>query len=79
MPTLKKRIKLELTENAIKVLNRRYLKKDETGKPIEAPEDMFERVALNIAEAEKIYDKDASVHKAAEDFYNLMVMNYLLI
>jgi len=73
MPTLKKRVKLELTENALKVLKRRYLKKDESGNTIEEPEDMFERVALNIAEAEKLYDKNISIEEVAEKFYDLMV------
>jgi len=73
MPTLKNKVKLQITENALKVLKRRYLKKDEKGKPIENPEDMFERVALNIAEAERLYDKTVSIGEVAEKFYNMMV------
>jgi len=41
-----------LSENAVAVLKKRYLKKDERGEPIEEPLDMFRRVAANIAEGE---------------------------
>ncbi|MBE0427372.1 MAG: adenosylcobalamin-dependent ribonucleoside-diphosphate reductase [Nitrospirae bacterium] len=46
---------MELTENALKVLQARYLLKDEKGNIIETPEEMFKRVAKTIASAEKIY------------------------
>ncbi|MCA1739711.1 MAG: vitamin B12-dependent ribonucleotide reductase [Actinobacteria bacterium] len=42
----------ELSENAIAVLKKRYLKKDERGEAIEEPIDLFRRVAKNIAEGE---------------------------
>ncbi len=38
-----------LCPNALKVLEKRYLKKDDDGKAIEKPSDMFIRVAQNIA------------------------------
>ena len=41
-----------LTKNAIMVLEKRYLLKDREGKVIETPDEMFRRVAKNIAEAE---------------------------
>lgn len=47
--------KLKLSENAITVLERRYLLKDDNGKVIEKPIDMFRRVAAAISEAEKKY------------------------
>ncbi len=62
---------LELTENAMKILNARYLLKDETGRIIETPEEMFRRVARSIAMAEKIYDGDHEYW--ADRFYDLMV------
>lgn len=46
---------LNLTENAIQVLEKRYLKKDESGKPLESPNDMFWRVAKNIALMDLLY------------------------
>ena len=62
-----------LTPNAIKVLERRYLKKDDEGRPVERPEDMFARVAMNIAQAEKRYGADEkTVEAAAHEFYDLM-------
>jgi len=64
---------LELTTNAMKVLERRYLKKGEDGKPVERPEDMFRRVAGNIAEAERNYGAtEAVVESVAAEFYELM-------
>jgi ribonucleoside-diphosphate reductase alpha chain len=72
---LRKKIKskrLPLTDNAIKVLERRYLKKDESGKPIEKPEDMFHRVSENIAQADAVYDKNADVKKIESEFYDVM-------
>lgn len=42
-----------ITENSRTVLERRYLKKDSSGKVSESPEQMFRRVAAHIAQAEK--------------------------
>ena len=61
-----------LAPNSLTVLERRYLKKDEEGKPIETPADMFARVAVNIASAEAIWGTKADVEDAARDFYDLM-------
>ncbi len=63
---------IALTENARKVLERRYLKKDEEGNVLEKPEDMLWRVARNIASAETQYNKLADVEAVAEEFYKLM-------
>ncbi len=51
-----KKADLRLSDNAIQVLEKRYLRKDETGKPLEKPEDMFWRVAKNIALMDALYD-----------------------
>ncbi len=47
--------KLDLSANALTVLERRYLVKGEDGKPVEAPEDLFWRVARTIAAPDKTY------------------------
>ncbi len=73
MPLTNNKIRPKITANALTVLEKRYLKKDEKGNPLESPEDMFERVASNIAEADKLYDQNASFSQTAEEFYNLMV------
>lgn len=63
---------MSLTENAIKVLERRYLKKDLEGNVIETPDEMFKRVSKHIASADKIYDKDCNTKKVEKTFYNMM-------
>jgi len=63
---------MELTQNAIKVLEKRYLAKDENGSVIETVDEMFRRVARTIAKADKLYDENASVEETEEKFYNLM-------
>ncbi|MCK4859183.1 MAG: ribonucleotide-diphosphate reductase subunit alpha, partial [Candidatus Omnitrophica bacterium] len=47
--------KLNLSENALQILEKRYLMKDTNGKVIEKPEDLFRRVANNIALADARY------------------------
>jgi ribonucleoside-diphosphate reductase alpha chain len=44
-----------LSPNSLKVLQKRYLLKDEDGNAVEAPSDMFLRVAENVASAEAGY------------------------
>lgn len=56
---------LFLSPGAVTVLERRYLKKDRSGALIETPEEMFRRVAKNIAEAENLYGKEASKYEEA--------------
>jgi len=78
MQLTQKKATLELTDNALTVLKKRYLKKDKNGTPTEKPEDMFRRVSFNIAEADRIYDKTVSIEEIAERFYNLIVSGYFL-
>jgi len=64
---------LRLSENALKVLQRRYLAKDDKGNVIETPEEMFRRVAKAIASAESGYGaSEKEVEKLAEEFYQAM-------
>lgn len=64
--------KLQLSENALKVLERRYLAKDENGNVVETPEEMFERVAKTMAEVEKKFDPQANVEQWTDEFYDMM-------
>ena len=63
----------QITANAKVVLERRYLRKDDNGKPVETPKQLFERVAKAIALAEKNYGKsDTEVDRIAQRFYEMM-------
>ena len=62
-----------LSANARTVLEKRYMVKDKSGKPVEKPEDMFWRVATVVAEADRRYGaSDGAVQALAEEFYFLM-------
>ncbi len=64
---------IQLTDNALTVLKRRYLLKDQQGRVIETPKEMFLRVAKFIASADRQYgSQDQQVEQTAERFYNLM-------
>ncbi len=64
---------LNLSENALKVMEKRYLKKNEEGEVIETPEEMFSRIAKTIAAADLNYGKGFSeVETIGEEFYELM-------
>lgn len=71
--------KLNLSENAIKVLEKRYLKRNNEGVPTETPQDMFWRVAKTIADADKQYGKsEEQVNQTAKEFYELITqLNFL--
>jgi ribonucleoside-diphosphate reductase alpha chain len=61
-----------LTLNALTVLEKRYLKRDPQGNVIEAPEELFRRVAKNIAQADLLYDPQNNPIMTEEAFYSLM-------
>ncbi len=63
---------LALSENARRVLERRYLKKDSTGKIIETADEMFRRVSRHIAQAEKKYGDGARAKEMEDTFYAMM-------
>jgi ribonucleoside-diphosphate reductase alpha chain len=60
---------LELSDNALKVLRRRYLLKDEHGQVTETPEQMFRRVAGYVASADELYRDTAG---SEQEFYSVM-------
>ena len=61
-----------LSENAVKVLERRYFAKDEQGSLTEDAEGMFRRVAKAVAVADARYDEGADTAALAERFYQRM-------
>lgn len=64
--------KLELSINAQKVLEKRYLMKDDEGKIKETPEEMFRRVADYVARVDLIHDENADFRDLRDKFYHLM-------
>jgi len=70
-------MKINLSDNALKVLEKRYLKRNNKGEIIETPEEMFRRVADNIAKAEfqgtkGVEKAKENYEKYKEEFYRLM-------
>ena len=62
-----------ITSNAEVVLKRRYLARDREGKPVEVVDQMFRRVAQNLAGADRLYGaSDAQVSDTEEAFYRAM-------
>ncbi len=65
-----------MSTNAIIVLAKRYLLRNDQGAIIETPARLFRRVAKALAAVEAIYGK--SVKKAEEDFYDLLATQLFL-
>ncbi|MHC1729565.1 MAG: vitamin B12-dependent ribonucleotide reductase [Syntrophobacteraceae bacterium] len=63
---------LKLNPNALIVLKKRYLIKDDKSQPIETPEELFRRVALAIAQPDARLEGPEKVQETARKFYNLM-------
>ncbi|HBB02783.1 MAG: ribonucleoside-diphosphate reductase, ribonucleoside-diphosphate reductase alpha chain [Candidatus Peregrinibacteria bacterium GW2011_GWF2_38_29] len=61
---------LNFSMNALKVLEKRYLLKDENGELKETPEDMIRRIADSIAEMDKNYNGD--VEKTSKEFFDMI-------
>ena len=64
---------LKLSINAIRILERRYLLKDEKGNIIETPRQMFERVAryialVDILYEDEVYDPSGKQKRRSEEF-----------
>ncbi|MGC2871673.1 vitamin B12-dependent ribonucleotide reductase [Ihubacter sp. mB4P-1] len=62
----------EISKNALTVLEKRYLGKDEDGRLIETVEGMFRRVADTIAAADAKYDTTIDTRALSDQFYELM-------
>lgn len=69
---------LLLSDNAIKVLESRYLRRNLKGKIVETPDELFMRVAKTIAEAELIWGTHIETEKWQSIFYDTM-KNLLLL
>ncbi len=70
---------INLTSNALKVLEKRYLKKNEEGKVVETPEELFRRVARHVAKADSLYGlPESEIIKTEEEFYEMMTSFYFL-
>src|SRR3989304_5230332 len=48
-------VPMNLSPNATTVLEKRYLKKNDSGKVVETPEEMLRRVSESVADAERLY------------------------
>lgn len=65
--------KLPFSLNALKVVAKRYLQRDENDLPVETPEEMYWRVAKSLAEVERKYGRSGEeVQEWAEKFYEVM-------
>lgn len=70
---------IDLSPNAITVLEKRYLLKDEKGKPAERSEDLFWRVARTIAAPDARYGASAgAVEELAGAFYDVMAQRLFM-
>ncbi len=63
---------VDLSDNALVVLEKRYLRKDADGNIVETPELMLRRVARAIAEAETIYGTRSDAAHWEDEFYDVM-------
>lgn len=69
-------VEVDLTDNALEVFKRRYIRKGENGELVESKEETFWRVAYNIAVEEKKWGED--VDKTAREFYHLLATKSFL-
>src|SRR3989304_4422090 len=72
------------SSNSLEIMKKRHLMRDESGKILETPKQMFWRVAASMAMEDAKYVKGAearkkkAVTKAAQEFYQLMAENRFL-
>ena len=60
------------SDNAITVLEKRYLMRDTEGRVLEEPKDMLWRVARTVAAGDLEYNVNAPIGKLAHEFYEMM-------
>jgi len=68
--------KSNISENCLKVLEKRYLIKDTDGKVTETPEGMFRRVSRYIAKADKMYGSSNLEIKEIENKFYESISNF---
>ncbi len=69
---------LKLDVNAIEVLRSRYLLRDESGRTVETPKQMFMRVAKAVARVDRRFGGSIAADKSNKEFFNLMAGLYFL-
>lgn len=72
--------KPDFSSNALKVIEKRYLRRNEKGEIIENPQEMLLRVAENIAAIDfEVYNKTVEeVEETFVDFYDMMAKGFFL-
>src|SRR5579863_4376040 len=63
---------IDLSPNALRVLEKRYLAKNGEGTPIETPEALFQRISSNVAQADRLYEAGSDLLEVEEEFYSLL-------
>ncbi len=70
---------IKLSENAKKVLEKRYLKRDIKGTVTETPKELFERVAYTIADADKTFgENEDSINQTKKKFFDMIANAYFM-
>jgi len=70
---------INLSENAKKVLEKRYLKRDIKGNVMETPKELFERVAYTIADADKTFNvNEADIKETRKKFFDMIADAYFM-
>jgi ribonucleoside-diphosphate reductase alpha chain len=63
---------LDFSNEALRILEKRYLLRDSEGKLIETPKELLRRVANDIAKADLQYNPKANIEEVEENFYEMM-------
>lgn len=63
---------VQLTDNAHKVLQSRYLRRNAAGRVVETPDELFQRVARGVAGGEERFGGSAAVSRWEATYYELL-------